>query len=343
MVDGVASPTSSTHRAVPSLSFSAAPVEQADAAAPRRPRNANMDRLRLLALSEIVIYHATDKHVLAGVGLPIFLLFTVALNARPHRVETDRHYLLRKARAFLVPWAAWSVIYAASQTVAPLARGEYAFKWFEPGMLLLGTQRHLWYLIFALIASVTAHYVYRATARIGDSVVILAGAAIGCGVMIPGHMLNATDTWLGDWMVAIPAIPIGIALGRCVQTLDPGLRLRRTAMLVSLVVTGMIILHAADLGFGADRFAMAIIPAGLVIAWPGRPDPLTSWLTGLRLGVYLVHMFVIGLMHFSGHLEANLVLRSAVVIVGSIAAAWLLSRCRPTRWLVQSRSPSGGS
>jgi hypothetical protein len=302
-------------------------------------RVANIDRLRLLALMEIVVFHATGAHMfgasgLPAIGLPIFLLFTVALNARPRPGETTEALVQRKAVMFLVPWAAWCVVYAITQTAAPLVRGGEPFKWFKPTMLLLGTQVHLWYLIFALLASVAAVAGYRVTSRLRDPTVIVGGAILACALLVGEQFVVIRDSWAGDWMVAIPAIPLGLALGRCIHAPTARERVRRTTLLALIVGPVMAVLDQTDLGYSAGRFALAIIPITLVVLWPGRPDAVTTGLTRLRLGVYLVHMLIIGALHFAGAENANQVVRSIVVIVGSFALTWAIT-LTPLRWMVQ--------
>jgi hypothetical protein len=303
-------------------------------AAPKAGRMANIDRLRLLALMEIVVFHTTGSHIFGGLGLPTFLLFTVALNARPRPSENGAGFAKRKAAMFLIPWAAWSVVYAVVQTAAPLARGADPFKWFEPQMLLVGTQTHLWYLIFALFASLAAFAGYRLTRHIGDTAVVAGGAALSCLVMIPEHYLHVTESWAADWLLAVPAIPLGLALGRCVHTADARLRQKRTLMLITIVVPGMAILEWLQIGYSAWRFALAIVPIAVAVTWPGRRDPVTTRLTGMRLGVYLSHMLIIGALHFVGAEAQHPALRSAAVVVGSFALTWMIM-LTPLRWMVQ--------
>lgn len=302
---------------------------------PISQRYANVDRLRLLALADIVYYHVAQAHFLNGLGLPIFLLFTAALNARPPRDPDPRRFVKRKFAAFLVPWAAWSVVYGLFLTAAMIHRGSNAFLWFEPVMLFLGTQWHLWYMIFGLVASLFAFFARRYTARVDDRLIIMLASLLGCAVMIPERMFADPPARAAAWLLSIPSIPIGIALGRCLWVDDLRTRIRNTALTLALVVAGMSVLELQDRGYSSDRYMAAMIPVCIAVLWRGVPDALTTWLTGLRLGVYLIHPLLVRatLSLFGG--QTHLAVRTVVVIIASIAAVWLISKS-PLRWMVQT-------
>lgn len=309
-------------------------------------RMANIDRLRLLALLEIVAFHTIGKHILGGIGLPIFLLFTVALNARPRPSENGASFVRRKAAMFLIPWAAWSVVYAAIQTAAPLAKGSSRpFAWFEWEMLFLGTQTHLWYLIFALIASLAAFGAYRVTAGVRDRTAVIGGVLLACVVMLPEPYIRFEESWQADWLLALPTIPLGLALGRCIHAGSVLERRNLTLLLGGLAIPTMALIEFFHLGYNfqhgyVPRFSTALIPICIVVLWPGCMDPVTRRLTGLRLGVYLSHMVIIGGLHFIGEDTQHGALRSAVVIVGSLAITWVIMQT-PLRWMVQPNAIRG--
>lgn len=303
---------------------------------PAPQRYANVDRLRLLALADIVYYHVGQAHFLNGIGLPIFLLFTAALNARPPRDPDPFRFVKRKFAAFLVPWAAWSVVYGVVFTAAMVHRGSTkdAFIWFEPVMLLLGTQTHLWYMVFGLVASLAAFFARRYTARVDDRLVIMLASLLACAIMIPERMFADPPSRAAAWLLSLPSIPIGIALGRCLWVDDLHKRIRNTAFTFALVVAGMAVLELQDRGYSADRYMAAMIPVCIAVLWRGAPDAITTWLTKLRLGVYLIHPLLMraALSVFGD--RSHPVLRTTTVLVASVAIAWLISKS-PLKWMVQ--------
>lgn len=297
------------------------------------PRYANVDRLRLLALLGIVYFHVSGEHFSVGLGLPIFLLFTVALNARPPRDPDALRFVKRKFKAFLLPWLSWSAFYGAIFALDSVRHGEGMFHWFEPGMLLVGTQWHLWYLVFGLGASLLAFFARRGLEGVDGRLVITVTSLAGCAVMIPEHMLAGASDHAASWLLAIPAIPIGIAISRCLWENDAAARVRNTLLTVAIVVGGMVLLEATGSGFSADRYLAAMIPVGIVLLWRGAPDRFSTWLTKLRLGVYLIHPLMIRLCTSALPGHTHPVLATAAVIGGSIVGVWLLSKS-PLRWMV---------
>src|SRR6188768_3405021 len=77
------------------------------------PRLANVERLRLVAMLEIVAFHASEQRlpIVAGLGLPVFLLLNNAFNCTLAERRGTKAFLDAKVSRLLVPWLVWSVVY----------------------------------------------------------------------------------------------------------------------------------------------------------------------------------------------------------------------------------------
>jgi len=135
----------------------------ADAAT--RPRSAerlaNVERLRIVAMLEIVTFHVggaldTDDYrlpVVAGLGLPVFLLLNNAFNCTLAERRGTRAFLDAKVSRLLLPWLVWSVVYAGVVLAERVRHGEAVVAVFSWRTILGGTYTHLWFVPFALFGS----------------------------------------------------------------------------------------------------------------------------------------------------------------------------------------------
>lgn len=307
--------------------------------ATRGERFANLDRLRLLALIEVVTFHATGEHILLGAGLPIFMILTVALNARPTQ-SAIAPFARRKLRSFLVPWATWSAMYALSYIAAALVHGHGLWGWFEPIMLIVGTQRHLWYLIFAFVGSLLAFVVRRRTSGVHPAMIVVLGSMLGCGVMLLEREFGGSPSRASEWLLALPAIPIGISLGRCLFIENSQARAWLTLLLFCCSVAGMMVLEYADSDFSAERYVYALGPVCVCAIYRGKADRLTGYFTRLRLGIYLIHPLIVSAIHLAHEDTANPVLRATASAIGATAITAIVMKTPLRRLVTNDRPPS---
>lgn len=308
---------------------------------PARPGDAgtirfiNIDRLRVAALIEIVVFHVHHgTHVLGGFGLPTFLLFTSALNARRASPEPFLPFLARKASLFIPPWVAWCVAYAALQAVSSVRHGEPPFGWFEPWMLVRGTWDHLWYLPFALLIACVSNLLHHATARVRPIWVVSAGVLTGLPILAASHWRHSAlaDVW-GIWGMALPAVPFGVALGRCLAIPDFGRRARHLLVLGAVGFAGCLGVTVLWPETAALRYAAALAMATGAAVWPGHDDLVTRALTHLRFGMYLVHpLFIREYYALTGVEHGRWVETVAVLIASAVFVAIL--RLTPLRPIV---------
>lgn len=297
-------------------------------------RYANVDRLRLVALLDVTYFHVTGAHFSIGLGLPVFLMLTVALNAKATHARSLPRFIGRKAVAYLKPWLAWSVVYAMVFTATAVWHGSEPFRWFEPSMLLLGTQWHLWYMVFGFAASVVTYLADGFARRLDGLLVIVLASLAACLLMFLEGMAGSPSSRAMPWLVSLPSIPIGIALGRCLWESDPRTRVRNTIALFGLVFGGMAVLDVLSSGHSAERYMAAMVPVCGVMLLRGSPDAITTWLTGQRLGVYLIHPLAIHGFTLLLGTPTHGVARAFAVVVCSFVSVWLISKT-PLRWMVQ--------
>lgn len=305
-------------------------------------RRAGIEWLRLLGCFAIVCFHARcpgDRYFLAG--LHAFVILTVAMSAAGDSRGSLATFARKRARSLLLPWAFWSLCYAAVKSYISAARGAGALSWWEPAMAFIGPSLHLWFLPFAFTASVAAAAVARA--RLGGRgagvwaatgwACVAAGAfwAVNHGLAglgepglpapIPQYLSVVGDVIFGVALGSVPpATPrawprlLGVALP-CIA-----------ALVVGAVVDGDDIARPAGLAVAVAAAAWAVPSAA--------GTRLLAW-SRLSYGVYLVHPLVALLVHkawavlsldrFAALVDSRWTLAAAVSI-GSATATWVVLR-----------------
>jgi len=270
-----------------------------------RNRNANLDRLRILAILDVVAIHIyfvdNPGHLLFGMGLPVFLVLTCGLGLRRADPPPLGEFVAKRWQRLLLPWAAWSVIHALFFVVrANLGEHtEPSFAWFEPQMVLYGSRIELWFLPFAFAAGIAAYGMHRLTSSWRDVAVIVLGFVSGFAIiaLITLSPWGTLDEPFAQWCFGLPAVPFGWAMGRVLrintETHSPS---RRGLVIWAgagflVAVAGLI--FAYDTMYTASRFLLAIALILGALAWPGKPDRLTAAILPTVFGIYLLHGMII--------------------------------------------------
>jgi surface polysaccharide O-acyltransferase-like enzyme len=293
-----------------------APVERApakpavDAAdEPRREpseRLANLERLRILAMLEIVTFHvggAVDQleyrlPIIGGLGLPVFLLLNNAFNTTLSERMGTRKFLDLKVGRLLFPWVVWCCIYAGLVLATRLRHHEPLSETFSPWMLIGGTYDHLWFVPFALFGSLLIAAVQARTKAVSHR--WMAGLALGLGAV-----LVLINDWIArsrsyplpvlQWLFALPSPLLGFALGRVLIARERGL-LRKLATVLAVVGALSIALSwQGEIPGMPRRYGVSMALVGAFFLWPGRADTLSRRLTPLLFGVYLTHPLLVRL------------------------------------------------
>ncbi|MEO8177993.1 MAG: acyltransferase [Deltaproteobacteria bacterium] len=310
-------------------------------------RLANVERLRLVAMFEIVAFHVSEQRlpVVAGLGLPVFLLLNNAFNCTLAERMGTRPFLNTKVSRLLLPWLLWNVLYLAL-VLAERWRHEEPLSYGLSFLTLLGgTYEHLWFVPFALLGALIIAGLQAQTRALSQGWMCALGLAVGVGVTLASAWLLAPGRiewpWL-QWLFALPAVPFGFGLGRALLATDRRVR-TRLAWLAAATALGCL---AAGLAWGLGvvwgwpmpeemlrRYAVSMALVSLSFVWPGVSDRFSLRLTPLLFGVYLSHPLVVRLYQATHLPELPLVIYAALVFGVSALLVALLKRS-PLRFLV---------
>jgi hypothetical protein len=214
--------------------------------------------------------------------------------------------------------------------VSALRHARPAFADFSPYMLLGGTAAHLWYLPFALLASLAAVLLYRRIRPWDDRLVHLAWLATLVALFVfvwPTHSGSWTFPF-GQWRFAAYSIPIGLAVGHAMR--HEGARLPRLLSISTTVAACGLIVGGAE----ATAYAFGTALASVGFVWTPRLGRAGWSLVGLSLGVYVLHPLVISqVVHRLGWDEHHRALGAVLAIAASTALAAIL-RATPIRKFV---------
>lgn len=254
----------------------------------------NWDRLRVLASLDILGSHLTGTHLLGGVGLPVFLMLSIALAVqRPVAGDPDG-FIRKRLTRVVVPWVFWSVVIADELTVRAAASGEPLFGWARANMLLYGPEIHLWFLPFSAAASIAAFGLQRAVPaslpRTAAYLAFVIGAlALGlCPIFERGWPIE-------QWGFSLPAVCIGFGVGRLLSSDSDHrtVRLELALWAAAFAVIGSLLARSSlEVAPYAERHVGAILLLAGALWLPNLPDPLTRRLVPSLLGVYILHLFV---------------------------------------------------
>jgi|GEM_PF-785712 len=289
-----------------------------------------LDALRALAIVDIVSRHAgavvagadglatrSYDYAVFGMGLPVFLLCSIALGARRSPPRPFKEHARLRAVRLLKPYAIWWLIYLVFNTVRHATTGEWRFATltsFNPAHLILGTEYLLWYLPFILVAEVLANSLRQASDAWAQRkpVWAIAGWAL-LGVLLLALMPH--PGWIGKgmpggellavgfgWYRSIVCVPLGIglAIAMCRRQQNPwmllilGLLAGLFALLCQPIISQIpwpVDAHWAQrMGIGMCLICAACLlprrlPKSLTV-------PLGQWVSW-TFGIYLVHIIVL--------------------------------------------------
>lgn len=302
-------------------------------------RIAGIEQLRIVAAIGIVWFHtegAPWRHI-AYAGLPIFLLVFFSLITRDFGTTTA-HFLRRRWNRLLKPWLFWSAVYG----VCRLAKAAHTVDWadlaqmFSIGTLFTGASIHLWYLPYAFVASLLLFAVNRRMRKVDHVVVAVTATLLGmltlavCEVNMVS--LRAPQP-LPQWEFGLAAIPLGLAIGRCLMV--PSQNLRRTllaAIGLAVLIEGQL-LHLFTPGTLGNPYAIGTSLVCITYCWQTRGNNIVFALAPLTFGIYLIHPLVIYGLRHSTSLTGQYALFIPFVVCVSALITLLLMRTPIRRFL----------
>lgn len=302
----------------------AAPIASADheLSAPKaRIYSHNLERLKILAMFDIVLLHVgSDAPRLFDLGLPVFLLASLVLPLIGRRPPDLKQFVSRRAQRILLPFAFWSLMYGLLHVYWATRRGSWEVieSWSVSSLVTQGTAYHLWYLPFIFVAGLLSVSIFAVLRKLQG-----AGAAGVCVAVAMAAALAfsyGTDWLPHHWPSALLAIPLAMAIAMIL----PHRRAAQAALALAVAAgLGLMSVEAPVL----SRYAFAVALVVLVMQFPGRSDPITRTVHKHIYGIYLLHPLVIyGLYSLEAgrHLAAHHVVMGLAVFVVSLIVSRLL-------------------
>jgi len=274
----------------------------------RQSRIANIERLRIVSAFGVASFHTHGwfPRSIGVVGFIILLLSYCAFVVNKPEPYSVVKVARRKARRLLKPWLFWSIIYGGLSLAKMVVENVSFSEVFSPTMLLTGTRIHLWFLPFAFVAALLLVLIHRRVVNIPDSFTITTAISIGalcvfgCSI-IQSHLQPPTP--LAQWVLGLPAIPIGFAIGR-IKILQRTEDRTKYFMLVILSTLAACVgcvafdrlSHGIWLNYSskfAIRYFVSLVIFCAALHWRGTLDVVSEKMASLSYGIYLIHPLVL--------------------------------------------------
>jgi hypothetical protein len=309
-------------------------------------RLANVERLRILALLDVIGFHLGAGEVgaiLGGMGLFVFLVIGAIFNVSVARARGLAAFARDKLARLIVPWLFWSGVYGLLLAWdGHRIDGDWRAR-FEPWMILTGPRIFLWFVPFAAASGVFTAWLYFATRRWRDEAVVIAASIVGVMVLLLASTLLRDPELprpIPQYLLGASTPLLGFALARALFPSSPEARARLFPALVGALAVLALVLLLVDAPRQSYKACGAALAVALACAWPGPQGRLTTWATPLLFGVYLSHQLVIRVAGpasawtplVSGR-NLQVILHSGVVLVGALGLTWLLRRTPVRRFL----------
>lgn len=301
------------------------------------PRLVWLDRLRILAMVDIVAVHVIERHVLWGIGLPVFLITSIAMVVRKNEPPALKPAAVKRGRAILAPWLFWSGVYAAWIVWRQLRHDLPIVDAFDWHMLFYGTSTHLWFLPFILAANLAVLAVHRATLLHPARVTIALASALAAVAALASAWLRVRTSGevpFYQWLFSATSIPIGFAVGRA---LSLGRGRRATLMLLGVGAAGLLVIGCLawpDVEMERHllrRYGLGTMLVCVAALWAGVEDRWTAALLRCTFDVYLVHSLVLYAAN-EWHLHPSWPLADVAIVYGiSLGVVVLLRQTRLAR------------
>jgi len=262
-------------------------------------RNAHIEYLRFLGGFGIVWFHMhLPGEKIALSALPMFVVLFVYFGyGRPMSHAADR---------LLIPWAAWSVIYALAKAGQSVVEGRPLASEFEWWMVFTGTSLHLWFLVFCFgFLAIVYYFSLKINALY---LVVISGLCFAAPIFI------TLGEPLSQWVSVLPAALFGLYLHRNKERMD------KAAILV-LLFFGFTIITSNQFALQTAVGSGAVL---MVLCYPGKLTPLAKWMGGVSFGIYLIHPLIFALVLLIPGLA--LWMQLIIVFIGSVLTTMVLQR-----------------
>jgi surface polysaccharide O-acyltransferase-like enzyme len=266
--------------------------------AAKAERLANVERLRVLAMLEIVRYHDHDDRLplVGGLGLPTFLLLTNLFNATLTERRGVSKFLADKRERLFMPWIFWSVVYGGMLLISAWRHGEDLSGVLSWQMILAGTSSHLWFVPFAMFSAGLVAGAQVLTRRLPDRATAFSAMVLGIAVLLTMGLMPDADrpAPIPQWMISIPSSFFGFALGRLVLLGSGKPEPRDLVPLAVLALIGALVFGLWLPNMLIWRYCVSLLLVFVVFLVPGKTDGLSKFMSPLLFGIYLAHHLVSG-------------------------------------------------
>ena len=297
----------------------------------RAPLYTGLRPLRTFCMLSIVAYHTSwslekEPDPLLGVsfGLTTLQVVLCALVARGSREPVLSTFVQRRARRLLRPWILWSALYIGLQILQSIQLGNEWSDRLVPSRWLRGGSFHLWFLPYGFAASLLALLATRACrghlAARGACIASMLGALLLLLAQVSASFLQPSPP-LDLWLDGLPAVAFGVAIGRALSIRELP---RQRALLAGIAAVSLLPLLLGSYLVPSSHlwpgYAIAVPLACLGFSIPFPEFRVLTWLAGVNMGVYLVHIIALHLVdRVEWLLGASDLLRVIAVYLLSVA------------------------
>jgi Acyltransferase family len=263
--------------------------------AKKAERLANVERLRVFAMLEIVCFHDHADRLpwVGGLGLPTFLLLTNLFNTTLTERRGLEKFLHDKRERLFTPWIFWSLFYGAFLVHGALRDGLAVGSVLNWRMILAGTSAHLWFVPFALGSAAVVAFTQYSTRRLPDLLVAYSALALGVAVLLINAFMpdQGWQAPFPQWLIALPSAFFGLGLGRLVLAQGGSLSVKSVLPLAVVSLMAALACRFWQPNFLVWRYAVSLLLVLAVLVRPGTPEPVSKFMSPLLFGIYLAHHF----------------------------------------------------
>jgi surface polysaccharide O-acyltransferase-like enzyme len=261
-------------------------------------RLANVERLRILAMLEIVRYHDHDDRLpfVGGLGLPTFLLLTALFNCTLTERRGVSKFLTDKRERLFLPWVFWSVVYGGMLVISGVRHGEPISSLLSWQMILAGTSSHLWFVPFAMFSAGLVAGTHMLTRHAPNRLTGFIAMFVGAAVLLSIGLMPEADrpAPIPQWLLSFPSAVFGFALGRLVLAEGNKPAVRDLIPIAIVALIGAVYFQWFQPNMLIWRYCVSLILVFVVFSIPGKLDPISKFLSPLLFGIYLAHHLVSG-------------------------------------------------